>query len=141
MAALATIREAIRAALDVNLDLSPYTGVQISAYPLASPSGPYVQVFGPEEIKYHGAMVDGHSNWLLRIQAGVPLQDARGSTELLDRMCESSGSASIKAAIEQDKTLGGAVQNCIVTGVSGYGQYATAQGDTLGCEFSVAVIA
>lgn len=141
MATLATIREGIRANLAANLDLGSYSDVQISAYALSNPTGPYVQVFGPEEISFHRAMANGHADWTLRVQVGVPLTLDRGAQELLDRMLESSGSASIRAAIEADTTLGGACQQAIVTGVSGYGQYVTGAGDYLGCEFSVAVIA
>lgn len=142
MAALADIREGIRANLAANLNVGAYTPPQISAYALANPTGPYVQVFGPEEVSFHRSMSStGHSDWTIKVQVGVPLTSDRGAQELLDRMLESSGAASIKAAIEADKTLGGTVQDCVVTGASGYGQYVTAQGDVLGCEFLVLVLA
>lgn len=141
MATLAQIREGLRANLAANLDLGANSSVQVSAYALANPTGPYVQVFGPEEVVFHRAMANGHADWTLRIQVGVPLSLDRGAQELLDRMLESSGGASIRAAIESDTTLGGVVNQAIVTRVSGYGQYVTGAGDFLGCEISVAVIA
>lgn len=141
MATLAQIREGLRANLAANLDLGANSAVQVSAYALSNPTGPYVQVFGPEEITFHRAMGNGHADWTMTVQVGVPLTLDRGAQELLDRMLESSGGASIRAAIESDTTLGGVVQQAIVTGVSGYAQYVSGQGDYLGCEFSVAVIA
>ncbi len=141
MASLASIRAGLAANLTANLDLGANSSVQVSAYALANPTGPYVQVFGPDEITFHRAMANGHAEWDIKIQAGVPLTTDRGSQELLDRMIESTGSASIRAAIEADKTLGGTVQDLIVRGVSGYGQYVTGQGDVLGCEFLVTVLA
>ena len=141
MAALSAIREGLRAQLAANLDLSPYSATQISAYGLSNPTPPCIQVIGPEEITYHRAMQNGHADWSITIQALAGLTSDRGAQELLDRMLESTGSASVRAAIEADKTLGGVVDNCIVRGASGYRQYTTAQGDVLACEFSVAVIA
>lgn len=141
MAALSEIREGLRAALATNLSLGANSEFQVSAYGLSNPTPPCIQVIGPEEVAYHGAMQNGHGNWTITVQALVGLASDRGAQELLDRLLESSGSASVRAAIETDKTLGGVVDNCIVTGASGYRQYATGQGDVLGCEFSVAVIA
>ncbi len=143
MASLASIRAGIAANLQANLDLGVNSAVQVSAYALANPTGPYVQVFGPDEVSFHRSMgtSTAHADWSIKIQAGVPLTTDRGAQELLDRMIESTGSASVRAAIEADRTLGGTVQDCIVTGVSGYAQYVTGQGDVLGCEFLVTVLA
>ncbi len=142
MATLAQIREGLRANLSA-IDLGANSSVQVSGYALANPVGAYVQVFGPDEVAFHRSMgtTTAHADWVIKIQVGVPLTSDRGAQELLDRMLESSGSASIRALVEADRTLGGTVQDCVVTGVSGYGQYVTGQGDTLGCEFLVTVLA
>lgn len=140
MATLAAIRAGLETRLKT-LDLSPYSGAQISAYGLSNPVPPAIQVLGPDEIVYDRAMQRGHDDWTITIQALVGLASDRGAQELLDRMLESSGSASVKARIEADRTLGGVVSDCRVARASGYRQYATGAGDVLGCEWFVAVIA
>lgn len=140
MATLSAIREGLRANL-ASLDLGGYSALQVSAYGLSNPTPPCVQVIGPDEITYDRAMQRGHDDWVILVQAFTGLVTDRGAQELLDRLLESSGSSSVKAAIESDRTLGGAAQFCRVERASGYRQYASAQGDVLGCEWFVAVIA
>ena len=55
----------------------------------------------------------------------------------LDAYCATTGSSSIKAAIEGDKTLGGSVFDCRVTEMRNYGQIPVGDVTYLGCEFVV----
>jgi hypothetical protein len=140
MASLAAIREGLRAAL-ARIDISPYTGLQVSAYGRSNPIFPTIQVLGPEEIDYDNAMQRGHDVWLLTIQAITGLVTDQGAQELLDKFLESSGSSSLKAAVESDKTLGGTVQNVRITQATGYRQYGTAPNEVLGCEWQASILA
>lgn len=137
MATLSAIREGLRVRL-ATIDASPYTGFQVSAYGLSNPTPPSLQVF-PSEIQYDAAMRRGHDVWTLTIQAFIGLASDQGAQELLDRLLESSGAASLKAAVEGDVTLGGAAQFVRITEATGYRQYETAAGPVLGCEWTAEV--
>lgn len=141
MATLAQIREGIRANLAANLSLGAYTDPQISGYALSPGTLPSIQVLGPAGIEYDKAMGRGHDDYEITVQAIVALTTDRGAQELLDRMLDPSGAASVKTAIEADRTLGGVVDHTWVVSATGYRQYSTTQGEALGCEFTVAVIA
>jgi hypothetical protein len=142
MASLEDIRAGIARNLTDRLDLAPLTGVQISPYMLGSPTLPTVYVMGPDLVTYHRAMSDGLTDWTIIVQAFVTLTSDIGGQRVLDRMLDTSGAASVKAAIEYDKTLGGACQNLQVRSTTGYQQYALAsvQGDVLGAQWNVQVL-
>jgi hypothetical protein len=60
----------------------------------------------------------GLDEWTFVIQGFVSLNSDVGSQVLLDQMCAPSGSGSVKAALEADKTLGGVVQSLHVVSQS-----------------------
>lgn len=141
MANLQDIRAGIAANLTAHLDLAPLTGCQISPYMLSAPTTPTVQVMGPDLITYHRAMADGVNEWTLIVQAFVGLISDQGAQQVLDRMLDTTGAASVKAAIEADGTLGGAAFSTTVVSSSGYRQYQLGgQADVLGCEWSIQIL-
>jgi len=57
----------------------------------------------------------------------------------LDGFASSSGTLSVKSAIESDKTLGGLISDCRVTGLTSYGQVTIGETTYLAAEFAVTV--
>lgn len=55
----------------------------------------------------------------------------------LDELLEDEGERSVKALLEADHTLGGAVAELFVAGHSGYRVYPTPNGPVLGAEWTV----
>ncbi len=135
MASLANIREGVAA------NLSTISGVQVSAYMLANPTPPSLQVF-PAEVEYDAAMARGLDRWTLTVQAHVGTQTDVGAQKKLDELLAPSGSSSVKAAAESDRTLGGVVSDCRVVSCSGYRVYVHPSGTAvLGAEWTVEILA
>lgn len=112
---------AIRAALADNLDT--LTGIQVSAYMLANPTPPSIHIYpgGPAgDIEYHHAMHGGVELWPFTVEAFVPLGSDIGAQQKLDAFINSTGTQSVKLAIEADRTLGGAAQDLKVVSTGGY---------------------
>ncbi len=125
----------IRAGIAANL--ATVTDTQIVRYQLANPSTPSIAVF-PAQTEYNQAMSRGLDKYTFTVQAIVSVAVDENGQQQLDDFLEPSGSTSIRAAVESDRTLGGAVQNLQVTRVSGY----TLFGDSppvLGAEWTVEV--
>jgi hypothetical protein len=120
---VATTRQ-IRAGLATNLATIP--NVQASAYMIANPTPPTVWV-RPDKTSYHEAMQNGLACKYFTVTAFVGVIADQGSQMLLDKMLDETGATSVKAAIESDKTLGGLVQDLIVTDHNGYQVFADPQ--------------
>lgn len=137
MASLAAIREALAAALRTIDDL------QVSAYMLANPTTPSAHVVpggSAGDIEYHQAFGDGVESWPITVQVFVALSSDIGSQINLDEYIASSGARSVKAAIEADPTLGGAVHDLIVLSCSGYRTFVfEGRPPLLGAEFHIRI--
>ena len=70
---------------------------------------------------YHGSMGPGLSTFRFRIQVLVSRSSDRGGQDKLDGYCDTASATSVRNAIEGDRTLGGAVQDCLVESCSEYG--------------------
>lgn len=127
----------IRSGLATRLETIP--NVQASAYRLARPSTPSVQVVGPEEVIYHEAMQNGHDSWAMLVMALMGTVTDRGAQIELDKMIAATGTSSVKAAIEADSTLGGVVHDLIVESCSGYQIYTIEGMELLGAEWRVRI--
>lgn len=134
----------IRAALAANLgrvDLSPYTGVQITAYPPAVAVPPVICVAGVDTVEYDESMQRGHDLWTVVVQAYVG-SPSEQTYRIVDRMLASTGSASVKTAIEYDRTLAGACKDLIVTESSGHQIYTVENvGPVVGADWRITVAA
>jgi hypothetical protein len=98
----------IRQGLVANLRSGYPDGVQIGKYVITSPTPPTLQIrLGP--LNYHQAMNDGLNEFTIIVQ-GVTSRDDAGQM-LIDGWAAVGG---VKAAIESDPTLGGAVGNTVV---------------------------
>jgi hypothetical protein len=125
VASFADIRDGLAANLRA---LRFANGVQPAVYPYmrSDPIPPGVQVF-PGPLTYDLAMGRGLDQPTWIVQGFVAYSTDVGSQTLLDELCAPAGPASIKQAVESDRTLSGAVAGVQVTGMSGY---RIAQSDT-----------
>jgi hypothetical protein len=76
-----------------------------------------------------------------RIFLVVGRADERTAQNSLDAFCATSGATSVKAAVEGDRTLGGAAYDCRVTNMRSYGSVLISETTYLSCEFVVLVYA
>jgi hypothetical protein len=139
----------IRAGLVTNLNVlkTTYQDMQISAYILSNPTLPtiWVKPTAGAVTEYHQAMEtmgnpDGQLKWSLTVQAFVASGGDITAQMVLDELLNTSGTHSVKAAIEADKTLGGASEDLVVRRVITYQEYQRADGSmALGAEWLVEV--
>jgi hypothetical protein len=134
MASMKNMREGLAA----NLGAIP--GMQVSAYMLSNPTPPAAHVL-PAEITYDTAMRRGQDVWFFTVQVFVSLTTDIGAQKLLDKMLASSGSDSVKAAVESDRTLGGACDDLRVVSMGGYEIFVLGERQLLGATWRVEVIA
>ena len=97
----------LRSALQTALSTIP--DVQVNAYALSQPTPPGLQIL-PPGVVYDKAMHRGLDEWTVMVQGFVSFSTDVGSQVLLDQLCASTGSNSVKAALEADRTLGGVVE-------------------------------
>lgn len=132
---LASVREGMAANLRAANVLD---GGQVSPYILSQPTPPVAWCY-PAEIDYDQAMQRGLDELELRVLVLMPLTDDIGSQLALDTLLASSGTGSMKAAIESDRTLAGAAHDLIVERCTGYFTYQLTSGPCLGCEWVVQI--
>jgi hypothetical protein len=133
----------IRAGLVTNLNTlkTTYQDMQISPYILSNPTLPtiWVKPTPGGVTEYHQAMRDGQETWFITVQAFSPGLD-QAAQIWLDELVTTSGAHSVKAAIEADKTLGGAAHDLIVRRCISYQEYQRVDGSmALGAEWIVDV--
>ncbi len=132
----------IRAGLAENLQAG-VSGAQISAYLLANPTTPCLWVTVAQDIvvEYHQTMQDGAETWHLLVQGYVSGVADIGAQKQLDEWIAVTGTNSVKAAIEQDKTLDGTCDDVLVRECRAYTKYVLPSGaEVLGAEWDVEVL-
>lgn len=87
-------------ALDVHPD------VNVSPYASSQPVAPGIQIL-PPGVEYDVSFNRGLDNWTFTVQGFVSLNEDISTQQLLDEFCASTGSGSVKGALEADRTLGG----------------------------------
>ena len=120
--------------------LATISGLRSSAYIPDNPQPP-VAVVMPGRIQYDTAFGRGSDEYSFTIMLIVGRVADRASQTTLDGYCESSGSRSVKAAIEGDRSLGGKALDCRVTEMTNQGSLAIGDVTYHTAEFSVTVIA
>ena len=120
--------------------LATISGLRSSAYIPDNPQPP-VAVVMPGRIQYDTAFGRGSDEYQFTIMLIVGRVADRASQTTLDGYCESSGSRSVKAAIEGDRTLGGKALDCRVTEMTNQGSLAIGDVTYHTAEFNVSVIA
>ena len=136
MATLTSIRAGIKTRLETISGLSAHDYIPNFFEP------PMALVAPPEIIDYDVTMSRGADRYEIPVILYVTQIDAETSQDALDEYLASTGSTSVKAAIEGDGTLGGAAMDTRVISAGDYGGYEISQGTTyLGVTFTVEVIA
>jgi hypothetical protein len=120
--------------------LATISGLRSSSYIPDNPQPP-VAIVMPGRITYDTAFGRGSDEYEFTITLVVGRVADRASQTNLDAYCASSGSASVKAAIEGDRSLGGKALDCRVTAMTSQGSLAIGDVTYHTAEFSVTVIA
>lgn len=128
----------LRAGLSTRL--ATITGLRALPYIPDNPQPP-VAIVMPGRITYDLAFGRGTDEYQFTIMVIVGRVADRNSQTTLDAYCASSGSTSIKAAIEGDRSLGGKAQDCRVTEMTNQSPLAIGDVTYHTAEFSVSVIA
>lgn len=128
---------AVREGIAVNLGVLQDT--QVSPWLLGAPTPPTAHVFaGP--VEFDAAFGRGLDMLVITVQVLVPALSDIGSQQKLALYRAGSGSQSVKAAIESDRTLGGVSQTLRVTGMGAEQLFAfEGRGPFLGSEWRVEV--
>jgi hypothetical protein len=108
MAAIKAIRNGIETRLDTISGLRGYNGGTINP-----PS--YIVQLGEDGVDYHAAFQDGLTEVHMRIVVYVSTAYTRVARDQVDDFLDVVGAKSIKAAVEADPTLGGIVDDLIVS--------------------------
>ena len=122
--------------------LSTITGMRVFDYVPDSTNIPTNNAFaivGQLSMNYDFTLHRGFDSASCQIIVVVGRMSERNGQERLDGLLASSGSTSIKAAVEVDKTLGGAVQTLRVVSASP-GTITSANIDYLSYQYSVELI-
>lgn len=120
--------------------LATITGLRTAATIPDNPNPPIAIVI-PDSINFDDTFHRGMDTLNFKILVIVGRADERTAQNSIDGFCATSGSSSIKAAIEGDKTLGGTAYDCRVTTMSNYGSVLIGEVTYLSCEFIVVVYA
>ena len=136
MASLTSLRQAIGTNIGNNLsNISVYSYVPHRFDP------PLAVVSVLENLEYDFSMARGSDKFIIPVRLFVSNIDGQDSQETLDAFLNSSGSSSMKVAIESDKTLGGISSTLRVVEARDYGAFELNNVELLGVEFLVEVIA
>jgi hypothetical protein len=133
---MATLSE-LRAGIATNLATIP--GLRTSPTVPDSVNPPLAVVM-PNSINYDTAFArTGGDEYEFLVLVIVGRVDERSAQNRLDGYCTSSGTGSVKTAIEKDKTLGGKAFDCRVTNLRNYNQLNVGDVTYLSAEWVVQV--
>jgi hypothetical protein len=90
-------------------------------------------------MNYHASMGNGMTTYNFIVTLVVGRADARSAQNALDAFCSSTGSSSIRSAVESDRTLGGKAFDCVVTQMRNYGSLSIGDNTYLAAEFDLTV--
>lgn len=133
MADLEAIHDGLATALDTISGLRVMAGVDKVSPPAAT--------IGEVEIEFDLAMGRGLDEFTWKVRVYASRADERSGLSKLNGYLAGSGSLSVKAALESDRTLGGVCEMLRVERVDGYGVYEVAGVQYLGAEFTVRIYA
>lgn len=121
-------------------NLATISGLRTSAFIPDNPSPP-IAIVVPQHIDFDNAMGRGLDTYTFDIVVIANRMSERTAQTTLDAFCNPTGSSSVKAALEIDKTLGGKAFDLRVTDMSSYTALALGETTYLAATFSVTVIA
>lgn len=131
MATVSGIRQGIAT------NLASISGLRVSPTMLDAPRPPVAMVY-PDTIDFDLNAARGADTFNFIVFVLVGRADDRTAQNRLDGFV--SGPNSVKAAIEADRTLGGAADTCRVTSMRNYQQVTVGETVYLGVEFEVEVV-
>jgi hypothetical protein len=134
MASISNIRTGIATRL------ATISGLRTSSFIPDNPNPP-IAIVQPVNIIFDTAFRRGADTLEFTITLLVGQVSERTSQSKMDGYCATTGSTSVKAAIEGDKTLGGSCYDCRVTQMRSFGSIIVGEINYLGAEFVVSVIA
>jgi hypothetical protein len=124
----------IRTGLATNL--ATVTGLRTTATIPDNPNPP-IALISPNSVQFDDVFKRGMQTYSFNVLLIVGRADERSAQNSLDAHCASTGSSSIKLAIESDRSLGGKVFDTRVTEMRNYGQLSIGEVIYLSAEFSV----
>lgn len=128
----------MRAAIATNL--GTIAGLRTSPEMPDNPNPP-IALVRPVTVEYNQAFANGLTKYSFVVVVIVGRAEERTAQRSLDSFCSSTGSSSIKLAVESDKTLGGNAYDCRVTEMRNYTPIQLNEGTYLAAEFAVDVFA
>lgn len=134
MASITNLRTAIAT------NLATISGLRTSAEMPDNPNPP-IALVRPVTVEYNQAMAKGLTKYNFNVLVIVGRAEERTAQKSLDAFCSSTGSSSIKNAVESDKTLGGNAFDTRVTEMRNYTPIQLNEGTYLAAEFAVDVFA
>lgn len=134
MATMSAMRTAIAS------NLAGISGLRTAATMPDQPNPP-IAVVMPQSVSYDTSMARGLDTYEFVVLVIVGRVDERTAQNLLDGYCNPTGSTSIKAAIESDRTLGGEANDLRVTDMRNYSSIPVGEITYLAAEFVVTVYA
>jgi len=130
---MASITE-LRAGIKTNL--ATINGLRVSDYQPDSINPPVAIVF-PVSLNYDETFHRGMQTYTFSVQVIVGRVSERTGQSTIDSYCSSTGTNSIKLAIESDKTLAGKAFDLRVTDMRNYGELTVGEVNYLSAEFVV----
>lgn len=130
MASITELRAGIKA------NLATINGLRVSDYQPDSINPPVAIVF-PVSLNYDETFHRGMQTYTFAVQVIVGRVSERTGQSIIDSYCSSTGSNSIKLAIESDKTLSGKAFDLRVTDMRNYGELLVGEVNYLSAEFVV----
>lgn len=100
---------------------------------------PPIAVVAPSSISYDASMGRGLDTYNFTITVVVGRADGRSAQDKLDTYVSSSGSLSVKVAVESDRKLNGQCKDLRVTAMNSYGAITIGEVQYLAAEFDVVV--
>jgi len=130
---MASISE-LRAGIKTNL--ATISGLRVSDFQPDNINPPVAIVF-PVSLNYDETFHRGMQTYTFAVQVIVGRVSERTGQNSIDAYCSSTGSNSIKLAIESDKTLAGKAFDLRVTDMRNYGELLVGEVNYLSAEFVV----
>ena len=130
MASITDLRTAIAT------NLATISGLRTSPTLPDNPNPP-IALVTPISVSFDDSFKRGMQTYTFVISVIVGRADERTAQNKLDGFVSSTGSSSVKLAVESDKTLGGNAFDCRVTEMRNYGQLTIGDVIYLSAEFTV----
>lgn len=118
--------------------LTAVPGLRVADH-LPEQIAPPMAVVMLQGVQYHRAMQGGLSEWTFVVSCVTGRMGERSAQQQLDAWLTWSGDQSIRAAIEDDQTLGGSCSTLIVSDSVAVKPLTLGDASYLTCEFSVTV--